>query len=79
MLFKMENSMVLKELKRSVLMCNKNGSVGGKGVVKVKSVKYGSFFLNSILLKNNTLAISFLLHVLTLYSVFQLIEITKIL
>ena len=48
MLFKMENSMVLKELKRSVLMCNKNGSVGGKGVVKVKSVKYGSFFLNSV-------------------------------
>ena len=49
-------------------MCNKNDSVGGKGVVKVKSVKYGSFFLNSILLKNNTLAISFLLYVLTLYS-----------
>ena len=48
MLFKMENSMVLKELKRSVLMCNKNDSVGGKGVVKVKSVKYGSFFLNSV-------------------------------
>ena len=70
--------MVLKELKRSVLMCNKNDSVGGKGGVKVKSVKYGSFFLNSILLKNNTLTILFLLHILTLYSVSQLIEITRV-
>ena len=70
--------MVLKELKRAVLMCNKNDSVGGKGVVKVKSVKYGSFFLNSILLKNNTLTILFLLHILTLYSVSQLIEITRV-